>query len=245
LTPVPGSPFAAGAYAFSAAIDPSGKFAYVVNVCSSNVNSGCIGNGNVSAYTIDGTTGALAPIPGSPFAGGQDSLSVAVDPSGKFAYVANDTDSISIYGIDSATGALSQVPGLAYTAPTVPVAVAVDPLGRFAFTANSCGIGICANGSVSANTINGNTGALTPVPGSPFYAGRTPVAVAADPSGKFVYVVNGGAGDGGVWVYAIDSASGTLTQVGSSVLAGQESTSLAIVGQSSVPFEDLDRKSVV
>jgi DNA-binding beta-propeller fold protein YncE len=55
------------------------KFAYVANARGYNV----------SAYTIDGTTGALTSVPGSPFAAGSDPQSVAVDPSGKFAYVAN------------------------------------------------------------------------------------------------------------------------------------------------------------
>ncbi|MGH7985387.1 MAG: hypothetical protein ACREQX_03765, partial [Candidatus Binataceae bacterium] len=42
------------------------EFAYVANE----------GSGNVSAYTIDATTGALTPISGSPFAAGADPISV-------------------------------------------------------------------------------------------------------------------------------------------------------------------------
>src|ERR1700733_3725837 len=78
LTPVPGSPFAAGPGANSVVVDPTGKFAYVANA---NTN-------NVSAYSI-GSNGALTPIPGSPFAAGPGANSVAVDRTGKFAYVAN------------------------------------------------------------------------------------------------------------------------------------------------------------
>jgi 6-phosphogluconolactonase len=66
----------------SVAIDPTGKFVYVANA----------GSGNVSAYSI-GANGALTPISGSPFAAGGESVaepfSLAVDPTGKFAYVAN------------------------------------------------------------------------------------------------------------------------------------------------------------
>ena len=54
------------------------EFAYVVNQVSNSV----------SAYRI-GENGALAPVPGSPFATGTLPLSVAVDPLGKFVYVAN------------------------------------------------------------------------------------------------------------------------------------------------------------
>ena len=49
LTPISGSPFAAGSAPFSVAADPTGRFAYVANLTSNNV----------SAYTINPTTGAL------------------------------------------------------------------------------------------------------------------------------------------------------------------------------------------
>ena len=67
----------------SVAVDPTGKFAYVAN-------EGCLTSlpGNVSMYTINPTTGALTSI-GSPVATDFGADSVAVDPSGKFAYVAN------------------------------------------------------------------------------------------------------------------------------------------------------------
>src|SRR5258708_27693095 len=66
----------------------SGGFAYVANANSNNV----------SAYTIDGTTGALTPVAGSPFPAGSYPSSVTVDPTGPFAYAANactTTDSAS------------------------------------------------------------------------------------------------------------------------------------------------------
>src|ERR1700737_4896149 len=50
----------------------TGGFAYVANLYSNNV----------SAYTIDGTTGALTPVAGSPFATGSAPVSVTVDPTG-------------------------------------------------------------------------------------------------------------------------------------------------------------------
>src|SRR5215510_2985266 len=55
LTPIPGSPFAAGAAPSSLAVDPTGKFTYVANQFSNDV----------SGYTINATTGTLTPIPGS------------------------------------------------------------------------------------------------------------------------------------------------------------------------------------
>jgi DNA-binding beta-propeller fold protein YncE len=69
LTPIAGSPFDAGTFPLSVAVDPNGKFVYVAN---------SLGN-SVSGYTINPTTGALTPIAGSP-------------SSGKFTFVANFGD---------------------------------------------------------------------------------------------------------------------------------------------------------
>ncbi len=53
LTPIPGSPFPAGANPFFVAVHPSGDFLYADNV-----------NGeNVSAYAVDSNTGALTGYP--------------------------------------------------------------------------------------------------------------------------------------------------------------------------------------
>src|SRR6266849_4011020 len=173
LSPVTGSPFAAGSFPFSVAVDPTGKFAYVANACGVT----CTVSGNVSAYTIDSTTGALSPVPGSPFAAGSTPIAVAVDPSGKFAYVANaNSTNVSAYTINNTTGALSPVPGSPFAAGAAPRSVAVDPSGKFAYVANQCCNVFCSvSGSVSAYTIDSTTGALSPVPGSPFAAGTFPL----------------------------------------------------------------------
>ena len=49
--------------------------------------------------------------------------------------------------------------------------MAVSPSGRFAYVVNSI------TGNVSAYAVNVNTGALTPVPSSPFAAGSFPISV--------------------------------------------------------------------
>src|SRR5262249_20600847 len=76
-----------------------GTFAYVANS----------GSNNVSAYTIDSTTGALIPVPGSPFAAGVKPASVVIDQTGRFAYVLNGglppsfSANISAYSINATT----------------------------------------------------------------------------------------------------------------------------------------------
>jgi 6-phosphogluconolactonase (cycloisomerase 2 family) len=216
LAPLPGPPSAAGKQPFAIAVDPLGRFVYVAHLYTNNV----------SGYKIDTRTGLLAPVPGSPFPAGGDPISVAVDPAGKFVYVANQrSGNVSAYTIDARTGTLTNVPGSPF--PTTrknsdwqkPTYVTVDPSGRFVYVAISA--------EISAFAIDGETGALTMVPGSPFLMKGEPHSIAVDPSGRFVYVANYYAKH--VSAYAIDGHSGALTPVtGSPFPAGKSPHSVAI-----------------
>jgi DNA-binding beta-propeller fold protein YncE len=177
---------------------------------------------------IDPGTGALTAIAGSPFAAGSFPHCVAVDPSDRFAYVANGFDnSVSGYMIDPGTGALTAIASSPFSAGSFPQYVAVDPSGKFAYGANQ----LTAN--ISGYTIDPNTGALTAMAGSPFTAGEAPVSVAVDPSDKFAYAANEASGT--VSGYTIDQSTGALTAiVGSPFIAGFVPQSVAITPL--VPF---------
>ena len=86
----------------------------------------CIHPGT-SAYTINSSTGALRAVAGSPFATGSSPFSAAVDPSGQFAYVANDADNtVSAYAVvNSSAGALRAVSGSPFAAGLAPALVAI------------------------------------------------------------------------------------------------------------------------
>jgi 6-phosphogluconolactonase (cycloisomerase 2 family) len=200
LTPISGSPFAAGGVGpSSVAVDPASKFAYVTNAASKNV----------SGYIINATTGALTPISGSPFAAGMNPSFVTVDPTGKFAYVANyDSNDVSGYIINATTGALTPISGSPFAAGVNPRGSAVDPTGKFAYVANQ------VSNNVSGYTINPTTGALTPISGSPFLVGSDPTSVAVDPTGRFAYVAWNGVGF--VSAYRIDPTTGALTVISGS-----------------------------
>jgi 6-phosphogluconolactonase len=84
----------------------------------------------VSAYSVDDKTGALTPVPGSPFATGLYPNSVAVDPTARFVYVvanvfSNTGNIVSGYSIDHKTGALTPVPGSPFATGTGPASVAI------------------------------------------------------------------------------------------------------------------------
>ena len=105
--------------------------------------------GDVSMYTIDASTGALTSI--GMTAAGTDPVSVAVDPGGKFAYVANSvSNNVSMYAINATTGDLTSTGTIA--AGTNPVSVAVDRTSKFVYVANSV-----------SNDIQGQHRSLTPI----------------------------------------------------------------------------------
>jgi 6-phosphogluconolactonase (cycloisomerase 2 family) len=187
---------AVGGFAGSLAVDPSGKFAYVA---TQNETPGSAGN--VSMYTINATTGALASI--GTIAAGTAPVSVVVDPAGKFAYVTNSgSNSVSMYSIGPTTGALTSLGTIA--AGTQPVSVAVDSAGKFAYVTNF------ESNDVSMYTINATTGALASI--GMIAAGSNPTSIAIHPSGKFAYVTNSGSND--VSMYSIDGSTGTLSLIG-------------------------------
>ena len=196
----------------SVAVDPSGKFAYAAD--GGAFPAGTFGgSSSVSMYTINATTGALTSI--GMIAAGTSPDSVAVDPSGKFAYVPNfGSNNVSMYTIDATTGALASIGTIA--AGTSPVSVAVDPAGKFAYVPNF------NSNDVSMYTIDATTGALASI--GTIAAGTDPFSVAVDPAGKFVYVANW---SGSVSMYTIDATTGVLTPSGT--IATQLSpTSIAI-----------------
>ena len=77
-------------------MDPAGRYLYAANVT---------GGDDLSSYSITPSTGALTLA--STAGAGAFPLSVAVDPAGQFAYVANEnSDDVFVYSIDATTGAL-------------------------------------------------------------------------------------------------------------------------------------------
>jgi 6-phosphogluconolactonase len=211
ITAIPGSPFPAGLSPFSVAVHPTGEFAYVANAASNDI----------SAYRIDGATGALTPVLGSPFAAGAIPVWVTIDPEGRFAYFANagsgsqNGDSISAYAIDAITGGLHPLSGVKFPPGYGASSATVDTTGKFLY-ATSCQtdqFGFCSAGTnvVFAYSIDRTLGTLTPVAGSPFPAGSTPRSIAADPTGRFLFV--GNYFGTSVSSYIIDANTGALTTV--------------------------------
>jgi 6-phosphogluconolactonase len=151
---------------------------------------------SISAYRIEGN-GALKQVVGSPFPAGKWPVSVKADPFGRFLYASNmGDDTVWTYRIGW-NGALNRL--AVSSAGVMPDALAVDPFGRFLYVTNIDTPGYEGNPLAPVSHVSafrvGLNGTLTPVPGSPFPAGYSPTCVAADPTGRFVYVGNAGSQD--------------------------------------------------
>src|SRR6266480_1351672 len=186
------------------------KFLYVANT----------GSNNISGFSINTTTGALTPVPDSPFATKGDGsffgISLAVTPNGKFVYAGNaGSGDISAFSVGS-NGALTSIAGSPFFVGDAPDGIKVSPNGKF------LGVALPFSDSVAMFRI-GSNGALASVPGSPFPQGGTGGADAAsymDMSCKsnllFAAIANSTETEVGVSTIA---SSGALTPIAGSPFA--------------------------
>lgn len=153
-------------------------------------------------------TGALTPVPGSPFPADVNPHSVAVDPTGRFVYVADaNSNDVSAYTLNTTTGGLTPVPGSPFSMGAAPgFSVSVDPTGRFLYVPS-----VVPSSNLWGFTVDTGTGALTAIPGFPYPSGSGADWAGVHPSGQYVYVGNNYSGD--VSAFLVDSANGALTLV--------------------------------
>lgn len=171
LTPVEHSPFALGAAPAFVAAEPSGRFVYVSSPSG------------VRAFAIDQDSGAPTELADSPFGRGDIfGGGLCVHPSGRFLYAG----SLVPFAI-AADGSLAKIDGSAAVAvhsDPQAIDVALDPAGHFAYAVDNIA------GKLAVLAVDGDSGRLAHVDGSPFGAGIMPYAVAVDPLARFVYVGN-------------------------------------------------------
>ena len=148
LSPAPGSPYDTQIGPQALVVDPSGKYIYVADSTS-----------YIDAFSIDETTGALTPLPGSPFpipvpgncAYGTSFPLDIIDPAGRYLYTADAwMDSISGFAVAGTNGTLTDVAGPSWadnggsnvpidcqTCVTNPISLAIDGSGKFLYGVNS------------------------------------------------------------------------------------------------------------
>jgi 6-phosphogluconolactonase len=194
--------------------DTSSKFLYVSD----------FSNGEIDAFTIGKSTGALTQVTGSPFSTGPaPGAGIAIDPQTRFLYLTNSNGVLG-YTINSSTGALTPIAGSPFPAGSTPIQAIVDPTGKFLYASNNGD----SMGTISAYSIDSTTGVLTPIAGSPFATQANfpgPAGFAFGSGGKFLYVGMAGTANanGVVTGFAVDSTTGALTQIsGSPFAAGKD-----------------------
>ena len=206
LTALAGSPFSTGTLSF-----PEVLAASPMDLSSSPGSDLLYA---ADAFTIDMFTISVAGVP-TALSGSPDvpeaGFSIVVDPSGNYVYAADDDPPGGLFAFttDSA-GALTAIPNSPFTIPGQTVADSMPEgivdTGSYVYAALSQ-----AN-QIAAFSIVSSTGALTPVPNSPFSAGATPTAMVL--AGSFLYTIN--SSDGTISGYSIDSTSGVLTPLSGS-----------------------------
>jgi 6-phosphogluconolactonase (cycloisomerase 2 family) len=203
LTQLDGSPFITGGVGAEGPIE---SMAIVRFGPASYLYAANGGDGTISVFTIDRTTGNIQPIAGSPFAtdGSSGTYDIAASPDRKFLFVSNEaTTDIHVLAIAKTTGALSEISG-----------------SPFAVSANITSLYVTANNQfllAAANSINAvevfsiaASGAITQVSGSPFPGSGSVMAVQSNCANDMAFDVNNDSNY--VDAYSL-SSSGTLTPV--------------------------------
>lgn len=192
----------------SLTITPKGDFLYTANPTQ----------GTIAGFAV-GSDGGLTPVPGSPFAvgtagatpclSGASPCFIVVHPNGNFLYAADPVHNAVLGFSIQSNGAISAIAGSPFPAGAGVVALSMAPQGSFLYAANH------GDNTVSAYVVDGSSGKLTPVTGSPFATGGNgPGFVLA--TGSFVYVADQITND--IAAFSI-GGDGTLAKVAGSPFA--------------------------
>lgn len=150
------------------------------------------GPNTVSGFSV-ASSGALTPVPGSPFlTGGSGSTGffasnrVKATTGGGFVFASNSlSNDVSVFTVDTTTGGLTLVPGSPFpTGGSVDhrgIALSATPNGKFLVAANS------GSSNLTVFSVAGS-GALTAIPGSPFPALSPPDGIKISSDGRFLAV---------------------------------------------------------
>lgn len=205
LTNVTGSPFDVGVIQNvgvgneDIALDPLGRFFYIVNDGSGN-------EGSIFGlpFSFDGGL-PEAGLPGSPVdSQGVNPTSATADVTGHFLYVSNlVSGTVAGFSIDQTTGALVSVAGSPFNVPWTreTTLLTADLSGALVVAGSASGLALFLT----------NTGSGGLLPGAAADAGivMNVAGLAIDPNSQFLYVSTAST----VSAYALDPSAGTVTAV--------------------------------
>ena len=191
-------------------IDPTGTYLYVTN----------FNPGDVSAYKIDQTTGALSPLSTPTYATGSGPFFETLDPSGKHLFVANSNEgTVTVFPLNS-DGSLGTATTVTIAGASFVANAVTAPSGNFIYIMDEGS----ATGTVYAYSLSNGTIGATAIGSLPTGAG--PVGMAIDASGALLTVSNSGElpGQSTVSLYKLDPSTGALTALTPPTVATQDAT---------------------
>jgi 6-phosphogluconolactonase (cycloisomerase 2 family) len=186
---------------------------------------------DAAGYFIDRRNGYLRPVPGSPFFLGFSIAAVTVHPSGRFVYAGNvdlgvGNPGILVFAVNT-DGSLALLTTTPVPTQSSPVSMAIDPSGRYLYAAS---VGRLIDGF----DIDGASGALTPLPGSPFTSNTSGCIfggadAVADLMGRYLYASH----DSVLAIsgFAIGPTTGNLVEIAGSPFPEHGSTGCNFTGQ--------------
>ena len=192
-----------------ATTDPDGQYLYVPHA----VNSTQPGDppGQVEIYRIDGVSGSLTELAGSPYPLTVPLGCIQFEPNGRFGYatdpITNGSGQLVTFSRDSATGLLTPIGSVNLGGAALNVAM--DPLGQYLYVATI----YVGNGPAEAfgYSIDATTGSLTPVPNTPFLLSPVSSGFTFHPSGNMLYMSNSGGAT--LDTYSLDRSTGKLSPI--------------------------------
>lgn len=187
-------------------------------------------NGTIVGFSTSSDGALTGPVPNSPFAAGvspaQMALATLSGSNSNALYAsdaANPNGGILAYTVDSA-GSLSPIAGSAFAAAPNSTAGSVLVTGSYLLVSVVSNATLLDTGSVAVLSIDQNTGALSPIPGSPFSSGHGAGSMVMD-SSNHLFVLN--QADHTVSAFSMGSDD-TLTAIGSPVAAGTATGGITI-----------------
>jgi 6-phosphogluconolactonase len=166
LTTVPGSPFLSGPGATGVVVygNAPTQFLYVANSSAINPNSSTIGN--ISAFSIDSTTGALSVVTGSPFTSllGEGPSELVLAPNGNLLFAVTPGSSYSVwaFGINATSGQLTASTNSPFSVTAGDLFALIDTKGNYLYIGSQTAKGI------AGYTYDSNVGTPNALTNSPF-----------------------------------------------------------------------------
>jgi 6-phosphogluconolactonase (cycloisomerase 2 family) len=206
------------------AAEPSGKYVYAANP---EANS-------VWGFSINGSSGTLTFVPGSPYTAGSTNrgcspkMPVCTAPivfaNGFLYLVASAYPELAAFKINPSDGSLTPAAGSPFaTGNTTYDAIATTPNGKFVYAVSNL------SNVVAGWSIDPSTGVPTPIHGSPWNLGGNFSywgAVVVDTTGRYLYASNSFYLSG----WSIDQNTGALTPLsGSPFVTNGSSTTISIL----------------